>query len=473
MTQHAAQPVLPQEAAELAALTTGPVLLPEDDGYAAETAIFNLVLSLAPALVVGAANAADVQAAVRFAARQGRPVAVKGSGHQSVNPSSDAVLISTDRMNDVVIDAHNRTARVGSGVLWQDVIGKAAAVGLAPLSGSAPGVGVAAYTLGGGQSPVLGRTKGYAADHVRSLDVVTADGQLRHVTAGTEPELFWGLRGGKGNFGVVTALEFDLFPLTSFYGGALYFPGERTADLLHAWRTWMAGMPEEMTSSVGVQRLPPLPELPEPLRGAFVLHLRIAYLGSAAEGERLLAPLRAVAPTLVDTVAEMPYTATGLIHMDPPEPIPYFDRTTMLREFPPEAVDRMVELVGPDSGCPLVNVEIRHLGGAWDREPAVPNAVPMRGLPYVMFAFGVGSPDQAEELRASLAAVMDGMEPWADARRMPNFLSADEATDPEKVSAVYGAERYQRLSTVKRTYDPGNMFRMNHNIAPAPLRPAA
>ncbi|MFI8186776.1 FAD-binding protein [Actinacidiphila glaucinigra] len=458
--------VSPAEAAELASLVSGPVLLPGDEGYDAECRIYNLNVPLEPALVVGAVDAADVRAAIRFAARQGRPVTVKTTGHQQVRPARGGVLVSTRRMKGIAVDAGRGCARVEAGVIWQEVIDRAAEVGLAPVSGSAPLVGVAGYTLGGGLSPVLGRSRGYAADHVRSLDVVTADGELRHVTAGSDPELFWSLLGGKGNFGVVTALEFDLFPLTCFYGGGIHFPGEHLADVLHTWRTWQADMPEEMSSSLAVQRLPPLPELPEPLRGAFVVHVRFAFLGPVAEGERLIGPLRAAAPVLVDTVGEMPYTAMGAIHMDPPAPMPYYDRTTMLRAFPAEAADKLIELLGPGSNSPLASVEIRMLGGALDREPAVPNAVSTRGLPFVLFGFGVGAPDRAGFLTGELDALMHAMEPWADRRRMVNFLSTQEATDPERLSEVYGTERHRRLTAAKKTYDPTNMFRVNHNILP-------
>ncbi|MFJ3288702.1 FAD-binding oxidoreductase [Streptomyces sp. NPDC086669] len=458
--------VSPAEAAELASLASGPVLLPGDEGYDAECRTYNLNVPLEPALVVGAADAADVQAAVRFAARQGRPVSVKTTGHQQVRPARGGVLISTRRMKGIAVDAGRRRARVEAGVIWQEVMDQAAKVGLAPMSGSAPLVGVTGYTLGGGLSPVFGRSQGYAADHVRSLEVVTADGELRHVTPDNDPELFWCLLGGKGNFGVVTALEFDLFPVTSFYGGGIYFPGERLAEVLHTWRIWQADMPEEMSSSVAVQRLPPLPALPEPLRGAFVVHVRFAYLGPSVEGERLIAPVRAAAPALIDTVEETPCTAVGALHMDPPTPMPYYDRTTLLRAFPAEAADRLIELLGPGSDSPLASVEIRMLGGALDREPEVPNAVSSRGLPFVLFGFGVGASERGEFLSAELEEVMNAMEPWADRRRMVNFLSTEEATDSERLSEVYGVERYRRLTAAKKAYDPTNMFRENHNIPP-------
>ncbi|MFI6488864.1 BBE domain-containing protein [Streptomyces sp. NPDC050564] len=198
-----------------------------------------------------------------------------------------------------------------------------------------------------------------------------------------------------------------------------------------------------------------------------MIHLRIGYLGPAADGAELIAPLRAAAPVLIDLVGEKPFTSIGEIHMDPVDPMPYFDRRVCLEEFSEKTAQALVELTGPESGCTLVNVEIRALGGAFDREPEFPNSVPSRGLPYVVFGFAVGAPDQAEKLRGDLARVVDGLALWAAGRNMVNFLSPDEATDTEGVRAVYGAERYDRLAAVKRQYDPANVFRFNHNILPA------
>ncbi|WP_132287174.1 FAD-binding oxidoreductase [Kribbella sp. VKM Ac-2568] len=457
-------PVLPEDAASLVAAVTGSVLLPGDAGYDDERAVFNLNHDLVPAVIVVAESTADVRAAVAFAAGQYRPVLVKTTGHQMVGPAHGAVVIATHRMNDVAIDAVGRTARVGAGARWAEVVKKAAEAGLAPLNGSNPTVGVSGYTLGGGLSPTLGRSHGYAADHVRSLDVVTADGELRHVNAQSEPDLFWALRGGKGNFGVVTALEFDLFPVPRLYGGGIYFPGERTADVLRAWTAWHPGTPETMISSFAVLRLRALPQLPESLHGEFVVHLRIAYNGTAADGERMVAPLRAVAPALLDTVADMPYTKVASIHNESTEPVPYYERSIMLREFPADALDKLVELAGPDSANTLTMVELRALGGAWDREPAVPNAVATRGLPYVLLGVAGGPVSEEQQLKESVAVLLDGMEPWRGDRRLVNNLAPDEAAD---AAAIYGPERYKRLAAVKKTYDPTNMFRINHNVAPA------
>src|SRR5262245_31761784 len=457
-------PVLAANAAPLVAAVAGSVLLPGDAGYDDERAVWNLNHELVPAVIVVPESAADVQAAVAFAAKQHRPVLAKATGHQIVGDAYGAVVIATRRMNDVAIDAVGRTARVGAGAIRSEVIEKTAKAGLAPLNGSNPTVGVAGYTLGGGLSPTLGRSHGYAADHVRSLDVVTADGELRHVDARSEPELFWALRGGKGNFGVVTALEFDLFPVPRIYGGAIYFPGERTADVLRAWTAWHPRTPETMVTSIAVLRMPAMPEVPEPLRGKFLVSVRIAYNGTMEDGERMIAPLRAVAPVVLDTVADMPYTEVASIHSEPTEPVPYYERGIMLREFPAQAQDKLIELVGPDAETTLVIAELRALGGAWDREPAVPNAVATRGLPYSLLGVAAGPLSQEQQLKRSVAELLDGMKPWQGDRRYVNNLAPDEAAD---AAAIYGPERYKRLAAIKRTYDPANMFRLNHNLLPA------
>lgn len=454
------------ERATLGAGITGSVLVPGDDEYAAETALFNLHLPLTPDVVVVPATASDVQAAVRYAADRKMPIAVKNSGHQVVLPAEGGLLINTHRLVGVRVDPARRTARVEAGTRWHQVLEAAAPHGLAPMPGSAPHIGVVGYTLGGGLSPVFGRSKGYAADHVVSIDVVTADGELRTVTADDDPDLFWAMRGCKGNFGVVTAIEIELFPVTHAYAGGIYFPGEHIADVLHTWRNWVATLPEEATSSVAVLRLPDLPQLPAPLRGAFVLHLRFAFLGSTQDGERLLAPMRSTAPALIDAVADMPITASGAIHNDPVDPAPYWDRVTTLRELPAEAVDALIGVVGPDSGCELVSVEIRHLGGALAREAAVPNAVPSRDARFNVFGIGFGPAEREAELTAQLEKFVDTLKPWSSPHLIPNFLSPWEATTPEAVRDVYGPAKYERLVEIKAAYDPDNLFRVNHNVRP-------
>ncbi len=446
---------------------TGRAFLPGDPGYSEECSTYNLTTPLRPRVAIGAETVADVQAAVRFAADNGLGVAIRGGGHCVARQDEGIVLVNTSRMNNVSVDAYVRQVRFGGGARWRDVLDAVTPLALAPMNGSSPTVGATGYMLGGGHSPCLGRTLGWAAEYISALDVVTADGQARKVTADSDPELFFALRGTKGNFGIVTAVETEVFPVTHIYGGGLWFAGDDIAAVLHAWREWTAGIPDEMSTSVAVQRLPPDPALPEPLRGAFVVHVRIQYNGAALLGEKLLAPLRAAAPTVLDTVSELTYAEAATIHMDPPLPLPYADRSCGLAELTRETVDALVRFAGPESGCQLTSIEVRHLGGALDRVPRTPDAIPARGLPFQLFAFGVGPKEQLPELRAQLAAMVDQVRPWADTRRMVSFLSPEEATDQRTVREIYGAGLYDRLARIKRLYDPANMFRINHNIEPA------
>ncbi|GAB3275199.1 FAD-binding oxidoreductase [Kineosporia babensis] len=446
----------------LRAQVSGQVLLPGEPGHDIEAFTFNLLTPLNPAVVVAASSPQDVQAAVRFAADNALGVAVRGGGHVQPDPASSAVLITLDAMNSVVIEPETRTARITGTPRWQDVLDATSGSGLAPVCGSAPTVGVVGYLLGGGQSPVLGRSHGYGSDHVTRIEMVTADGELQVVTA--EHELFFALRGSKGNLGVVTAVEFTLFPVSEIYGGGLYLPGERLAEILPAWRDWAETLPEAASTSVAIQRLPPLPDLPPPLQGAFVVHIRFSYVGDAGQGAALLAPMRDLGPALIDTVGVMPYAAVGAIHSDPALPVPYCDRSIGLRELSDQTLNTLIGLAGPDSDCPLASVELRALGGALDRPPAQADAVSSRGLAYQWFAFGVGGPEDAPGLRAYLARCIDELTPWADERRLLTFLSPDEGGTRDELSAIYGPEVYERLLIVKQKYDPQNMFRSNHNI---------
>jgi FAD/FMN-containing dehydrogenase len=452
------------EIADLRKCVTGSVLSPDDAGYQAECAAFNLMTSLRPAVAVGAIGVADVQATVRFAAKRNLPVAVLATGHQMVHSGEGAVLINMSRMNAVGIDAARSLARVEGGARWQQVLDETSWYGLAPLNGTSPTVGVVGYHLGGGASPVLGRMYGYAADHVQAIEVVTADGELRRITVDSEPDLFWALRGGKSNFGVVTALEFTLFPVKRFYGGGLFFAGEHASKVLHAWREWVIGLPNESSSSIGFLRKPPLPVVPEFLRGKFVIHMRFSSIRSQGEAERELAPMRKIAPMVMDTITEMPYREVSTVFMEPPTPGPWVQGTTVLRDFPGAAADALLDVLGPESSTKLSFVELRPLGGALERPPAVPNAVPGRSAGYSLLAVGGGRPELAPVFEQQLTTLIDAMVPWVQDEIMPNLLSAREGASSKELRAIYGHERYDRLAAIKQRYDPRNLFRVNHNI---------
>lgn len=245
----------------------GPVLRPGEDGYADEVTGFNLAALHTPDVVVGATGADDIVAALRWASATRTPVAVQATGHGANYPIDSGLLITTTRMTDVEIDPTTRTATASAGTKWRHVVDAAAPHGLAALTGTSTDAGVVGYTLGGGL-PVLGRAYGYAADLVRSFQVVTPDGALHEATKDTEPELFWALRGGKGNVGIVTQLTFDLLPFSRLLGGGIYAPGEHTEALLRAWADWTHTVPNEMCSAFSLLRLPRSPRSPNPCAAA-------------------------------------------------------------------------------------------------------------------------------------------------------------------------------------------------------------
>ena len=440
---------------ELATAVAGPVLVPGDPAYETELAGYNLAVRQTPAVVVGVTSVDDVTAAVRFAAGHGLPIAVQATGHAPMRPAGGAVMINTRRIQDVRIDPQTRTARIGAGVRWSSVVEAAAAHGLAPLSGAAPSVGAVGYITGGGIGP-LARSHGYAADHVRSLEIVTADGTTRTAGPDENTDLFWAVRGGKGNFGVVTSVEIDLFPVRTLYGGGIFFPGESAREVLTAYCDWTATVPDAMTSSIALLRLPQDPDLPPPLRGRFVVHLRVAYNGPAAEGQQIVEPLRQAAPVVIDTIAAMPFSAAGSIHNDPPGPIPFWDTSTLVTELSADAVEALLQLAGPGVESLTTMVEIRHLGGALSREPQHANAVENRDAAFLIYACSIVPPELAAAAVAEHIALESALEPWKTGHVLLNFTSSDS---PERVATAFGSQTHARLLELKARYDPHNLFR--------------
>jgi hypothetical protein len=263
------------------------------------------------------------------------------------------------------------------------------------------------------------------------------------------------VRGGKGNFGIVTEIEIDLLPVARFYGGGLFFPAVSTRDVLHAWRTWAPTLPDDASTSVALLQLPPDPALPEPLRGQYVVHVRFVYLGNASEGEMLLAPVRAVASPLVDAVGEMPYAAIDAVHMDPPQPLPFANRGAALVSLPAEAVDALLAVAGPAAGSPLAMVELRALGGAVARDPDVPNAVTGRDTAFSLFAIGVLAGPPAEAVPGGLDALIAAVAPWTTGG-LVNF-----PTDPADVASLWSDGDRERLEEILGRHDPAGTFATN------------
>ena len=435
---------------QLAQHVAGEVYAGTDPAAATETAAFNTSVTHRPALVVAAVSAADLAAAVRCARDAGLGVTVQATGHGASAPAEGTVFVSTRRMQGLHVDPVRRVARAEAGVRWRQVIDAAVPHGLAPLSGSSSGVGVVGYTVGGGLGH-LARRHGFAADHVRAIELVTATGELATVTAQSDPELFWALRGGQGSFGIVTAIEFALFPVPQFFGGAVYFTGDGIEPVLRAFGSWAPTLPEEATSSVALLRLPPVDHVPPPLRGTVSLALRFGFTGSPADGDALLAPMRTVAEPVLGGFGPMSYAEVDRIHMDPPEPLPAVTRGTLLRGMPDDLVDALLAVAGPGVDLPLALVELRLMGGALGRPAAVPNAVAGRDGAFALTVVAPAPPPLTTVAPVVSAQVVEAVRPWSTGSSLVNF-GHDGHESP------WAPEVLERLRAIKAAVDPHDVF---------------
>lgn len=432
---------------------TGRVLRPEEEGFAEAAAAWNLAVQHHPDFVVKAVDAADVVAAITWAGEQGLPVAVQATGHGALEAVTEGVLISTRLLQTVEIDQAARTARVGAGVRWGAVLAASVPLGLAGLCGSSSDVGVVGYSLGGGL-PVLGRAFGFASDHIRSIEVVTPDGLLRTADADHEPELFEVLRGGKGGFGVVTAMTIGLVPVDEFYGGGIFFPGEDAAAVLTAFRDWAADLPEAACPSVALLRLPDMEEVPQPLRGRLVVHVRFAMLCSAEEGDRLIAPMRAAVTPIIDMVGPLPYDQIDAVFADPQEPVPFEQGGALLSAFDDAAQEALLAAAGPDVPTPLLLVEVRLLGGALGRPAPTPDVVTGRDAAWSLSCIGMLVPPIAAAVPEAVAGLLDTMRPWSTGETLANFHG-----QPGDRSSAWPASSSEAMARAKRRYDPTDMLR--------------
>jgi FAD/FMN-containing dehydrogenase len=446
---------------ELQSRIHGQVLTEGDHAWDASRQTFNLTHDQRPAALVRVANADDVAETVRYAARRGLRVAPQGTGHNAgpIDGLEDSLLVRTDALQEVRIDVGARRARVGSGVRWGAVTDLASEAGLAPLSGSSRDVGVTGYSLGGGMG-WLGRKYGLQANALTAVELVTADGELRRIDHDNETDLFWAVRGGGGNFGVVTALEFELFAVPEIYAGALFFPYERASEVMHAWHEYVfAGMPDEITTVGRVVQVPPLPEIPEILRGKSFAIVQAAYLGNEADGTELIRPLAELGPEL-NTFGLIPPSALGYLAMDPDAPLPYAGSSRLVSDVSAAGIDALLETAGPGSGSTLANVELRSLGGALARLTPGHGARATLDGDYLMFAVGgVFSPEQHAVTSAQAEAVSQALAPWDSGARYLNF---EEGNVDARV--FFDEDTWRLLRALRTEWDPEGLFLANHEI---------
>ena len=443
----------------------GEIVTPGDDGYAEARRIWNGAHDdRSPALVVRCTGAADVIASVGFARSNGLTIAVRGGGHSvaGFSTSDDALVIDLSPMNGVRVDPIAGRATVGGGAVWADVDHETQAHGLVTTGGLVSTTGVAGFTLGGGIGWTM-RKFGLACDNLTAADVVTADGRLVHVSETENRDLLWGLRGGGGNFGIVTRFEFDLHPLGPvIYAGPIFFPADAAHDLLHAFRDWAGDAPDEITAVVNLTTAPPLPVIPGEWHGRKVAALVAASTGPVDEGEALVRPIRGVAEPIADLLGPMPYQAIQTL-LDPlwPKGIHSYFKATNLARLDDALVDRLCEihLAAPGPQCEL---HVHQMGGAVGRVADGATAFAERSMPFVLNAVtgwhdpGVGGAHR-EWARTAIAVTSDA----STGRAYVNFLG-----DANAARTSYGEETYSRLVSLKNDYDPTNVFRLNQNIEP-------
>ena len=441
---------------------TGDAHLPGTPEYDTAGQAWNLTVHQRPALVVEAADARDVAMAIDHARRHGLRVAPQGTGHgaASLGDLSGTLLLRTGRMRSIAVDPVARRARVGAGALWDEVVFSCEGAGLTPLAGSSSDVGVAGYALGGGIG-WLARLHGLASNSITAVELVTADGRVRRVDARHEPDLFWAVRGGGGNFGVVTAIELELFPITEVFAGMTVWPASQAREVLSAWAAWCRTAPDAATTSFRILRPPALPEVPEPLRDTPIVVIDGAVLADAPQAGAMLAPLRGVGTPMVDTWTTMSPAGLIEIHMDPPGPVPASGDTAILEDLDAAGIDAFLAAIDPDVVTPLLMAELRQLGGALGRTPQGAGARDRFEGAFLLFAAGMPvTPEVTAALHERLARVVAAMRPWSTGTVYLNF-----AEGGGEAANAYGDGVYARLREVRGAWDPQERFMASHRIA--------
>jgi hypothetical protein len=443
---------------DLRGLCGGAVHLPGDPLYDEARSAWNLLADARPAAVAYPAFPDEVATVVRAAGAVGLRVAPMGTGHGAPPLSGrlgDAVLLRTSAMTDLRIDVETRTARTGAGVLWGDVVARAGAVGLAARHMSSPGVGVAGSSLGGGIS-WYARQHGLQCSALTAVEVVLADGS--HVRATGDDDLLWAARGGGGGFGVVTALEFDLLPITTAFAGMLVWDWVHAARVLPVWAAWARDAPEQATTVARLLQAPDLPALPHGIRGRQVLVIDGAVLGAAEVAAAVLAPLRALRPEM-DTFHVAPAPTLPTLHLEPEDPTPAHVDSMLLADLPSEAVAALVEAAGPGSGSRLTYLEVRQLGGALGRPSPRPGALDRIDAAFLALGVGVeedpvGQPVTEADTERTFAALA----PWA----APSLYlpMVERRTDGRR--GVPGRS-WERLTAIRSAADPQGRFVILHD----------
>jgi FAD/FMN-containing dehydrogenase len=465
-TLHATHPaVSPEALASLRAALRGTVVVPSDPGYDQAREIWNASIDRRPALVARPAGTADVVAAVRFGVAHDLEIAVRGGGHSfaGLGTCDAGLVIDLCEMKGIRVDARARTVTAQGGVTWGDLDHETAAFGLATTGGLVSTTGIAGLTLGGGIGWLM-RKHGLACDNLIGADVVTADGTVVHASDADHQDLFWALRGGGGNCGVVTSLEYRLHPVATVYGGMLLYPVEYAAEVLAHYENTASSEPDEQCSLLEFATAPDMDGIVPSSRGQSVIALALCYCGPIADGEAALRPWRDLAPLAADFVEAMPYTSLQKMwDEDFPRGLWSYMKSHYVDELTSEVVDLLVQ-AGNARPPGKSFIDVHHMEGAPARVASDATAFDQRHARYTVMFGGVA--EQAEgmdECREWARTHWAALAPHSSGHTYVNFMSD---TDSAAVDAAYSAEKYARLVSVKDRYDPANHFHINHNIAP-------
>jgi len=457
------QMLSPAAVEELTRSVDGNVALPGDDRVEELTRGFNVAHSHQSAMVFEAATTDDIRTAVEFANAHRMPVAVQATGHGQFLDTRGAVVVLTRRLDEVRVDPDRRTATIGPGVRWRQVLDAAAPYGLAPLSGSASSVGAVGYLLGGGVGP-LARKYGFGADSIISLKLITADGVEQQVDKNRHPDMFWAVRGGKSNFGIVTELTFKLYPVAEVFAASVYFDVASIEPVLRRFAKWSEMAPPEITSSVAILRLPDAEFVPPPLRGRTVAHLRWVDCTTDSEESAIaqFAWVRSAGTVVLETCGRRRPADLDFVHDDPIDPCPIWERTAQVSRLSDSFITDFLAHAGPEADFPLAMVEIRQLGGALAQEPEAPNAVAGRYGQFTMLLLGICEPEMLPSVSSSGCQMLEDLRPHLTGYSLMNWLGC--ATSAEDVCAAWDAHTLSRLLKIKARLDPHNMFRFGHPI---------
>lgn len=441
----------------------GRVAVPSEDDWDASRLTWNLVADAQPEAVAFVDGADDIAAVLRFAAANDLKVIGQGTGHgaPAVGDFAGTIVIKTERLRGVSVDADAGTARVEAGALSAELAEQTHAAGMCSLPGSSPDVGVIGYTLGGGCG-WLGRRYGFACNRVLAIELVTAAGEQRRVDADNDPDLFWALRGGGGSFAIVTAIEVELVPHSEVFGGTVIYPAELGLEALRAYRDWAAAAPDEVSSIIRFLKPPPLPDVPEPLRNRPLLTFGAVAVGDLDAGEAAIAPMRALGEPIMDGFARMPTNTISRIHMDPEQPVPGVGHSKLIGETPDAALEAFFAQTGPQAGSPLLMAELVQLGGSMARPADGAGALSHLDAEYLMLGIGIAmTPEMGQAANDALTRLEQAMEPWTAEGAYLNFSDR-----PADLESIFDEETAARLAAVKREWDPDGLIRANHASAP-------